>query len=148
MKRYRWPAFVLTLLFVGSVHAVADDAALAAREAHLAASLRCVVCQNQSLADSAAPLAADMRRQVREQLAQGRSDEEVRAWFTQRYGDAVSYEPPFRPGTWLLWLGPFVLLAGAGLALRHLIGRRATAATALTPAERDEALALLREDQP
>lgn len=145
MKSPRRPLAATALLLALASHAAPDEATLAAREAHLAASLRCVVCQNQSLADSAAPLAADMRRQVHEQLAQGRSDEEVRAWFTQRYGDAVSYEPPFRPGTWLLWLGPFVLLAGAGVALRHVIGRRAAAAATLTQAERDQALALLQE---
>ncbi len=70
-----------------------------------------MVCQNQTLAESNAPLAADMRRQIREQLAQGRSEAAGDEYFEQRYGAFVRYDPPFVPSTWLLWLGPFVLLA-------------------------------------
>jgi cytochrome c-type biogenesis protein CcmH len=91
----------------------ADD--LAARESRLAHQLRCVVCQNQTLAESNAPLAADMRQVIREQLRDGRSDDEVVGFFEQRYGAFVRYSPPWRPSTWLLWTGPFLVLA-AGLA--------------------------------
>ncbi|HEY0956677.1 MAG TPA: cytochrome c-type biogenesis protein, partial [Roseateles sp.] len=86
---------------------------LDAREAQLAAQLRCVVCQNQTIAESNAPLAADMRREIRAQLQAGRSDQEVLAFFEQRYGSFVRYTPPLRPSTWLLWGLPFLaLLAG------------------------------------
>jgi cytochrome c-type biogenesis protein CcmH len=86
--------------------------------------LRCLVCQNQSLADSNAELAGDLRRQVREQVAAGRSDEQIVAYLVQRYGDFVLYEPPFKPTTALLWIGPFVLLAAAVLVLIAVLRRR------------------------
>jgi cytochrome c-type biogenesis protein CcmH len=86
--------------------------------------LRCLVCQNQSLADSNAELAGDLRRQVREQVAAGRSDAQIVDYLVQRYGDFVLYEPPFKPTTALLWIGPFVLLAAAVLALVATLRRR------------------------
>ncbi|WP_431478629.1 cytochrome c-type biogenesis protein [Massilia eburnea] len=89
---------------------------LEARLDRLAAQLRCQVCDNQTIADSDAKLARDMKAVVREQLAAGRSEEQVIAFLRQRYGDYVLYKPPLRPGTWALWFGPFVLL-GAGLLL-------------------------------
>jgi len=101
-----------------TVSAAAPAAAIAeleARESRLAHQLRCVVCQNQTLAESNAPLAADMRQAIREQLRDGRSDAEVVAFFEARYGAFVRYSPPWQPSTWLLWTGPFLLL-GAGLA--------------------------------
>ena len=90
--------------------------------------LRCLVCQNQSLADSSAELAGDLRREVREQVAAGRSDAEILEFMVQRYGDFVLYEPPFKPTTLLLWLGPFVLLAAAALTLVTTLRRRRLAA--------------------
>ncbi|MEW6169710.1 MAG: cytochrome c-type biogenesis protein, partial [Pseudomonadota bacterium] len=78
--------------------------------------LRCLVCQNQAIADSNAPLAADLREEVRAQILAGRSDAEINEYVTARYGDFVLYRPPFKPTTWLLWLGPFLLLA-AGIAI-------------------------------
>jgi len=72
--------------------------------------LRCLVCQNQSIADSGAPLAADLREQVRGQIEAGRSDEEIRHYVTARYGDFVLYDPPLKRSTWMLWLAPFLLL--------------------------------------
>ncbi len=86
--------------------------------------LRCLVCQNQSLADSGAELAGDLRKQVREQVAAGRSDDEIIEFLVQRYGDFVRYEPPFKATTALLWIGPFVLLAAAGLVLVATLRRR------------------------
>ena len=83
----------------------------------LAAQLRCPVCQNQSLADSDAELAADLREEIRRQLAAGRSDEEVRRFMVARYGDFVLYDPPLRASTGLLWGAPFALLGVAALAL-------------------------------
>lgn len=76
----------------------------------LAEELRCLVCQNQTLADSNAELAADLRHQVEDQILAGRSDDEIKAYLVQRYGDFVLYRPPMKGNTWLLWLGPFALL--------------------------------------
>ena len=103
----RWFALMLCAALCG----VAAASSIEEREANLSASLRCLVCQNQTLAESDAPLAEDMRRQVREQLAAGRSEDQVTAFFEERYGAFVRYDPPFAPETWLLWLGPFALLA-------------------------------------
>ena len=95
----------------------------AAREQGIAEQLRCLVCQNQTIAESDAQLAIDLRGRVREQLAQGRSDQEVLAFMVARYGDFVLYRPPVKPLTWPLWFGPFVLLA-AGLGMLYRIVRR------------------------
>ncbi len=86
--------------------------------------LRCLVCQNQSLADSNAELAGDLRREVREQVKAGRSDKQIVDYLVQRYGDFVLYEPPFKATTALLWIGPFALLAVAGLVLVATLRRR------------------------
>jgi cytochrome c-type biogenesis protein CcmH len=89
----------------------AADPALEARVQAVSAELRCLVCQNQNLADSHAGLALDLKDQVREQLRAGRTPEQVVAYMTDRYGDFVRYRPPFKTTTWLLWLGPALLLA-------------------------------------
>ena len=92
-----------------------SDAELDARAHTLSQQLRCLVCQNQTLADSNADLAVDLRRQIRAQLAQGASDTAIKEYLVQRYGDFVLYDPPFKRSTWLLWLGPFgLLMAVAG----------------------------------
>ncbi len=93
-------------------------ASLDVRTMALAGELRCLVCQNQSLADSHAPLALDLRGQIREQLAQGRSEQQVVEFMVQRYGDFVLYEPPLNTSTALLWFGPALLLAAGVGALR------------------------------
>lgn len=90
--------------------------------------LRCLVCQNQSIAESNAPLAQDLREQVASQLAEGRSDDEIRDYLTARYGDFVLYRPPLRWRTALLWVGPFVLVA-LGLWLAWRFSRRPAAAS-------------------
>lgn len=101
--------------------AQAADAALDARTQALATTLRCVVCQNQSLAESHAPLAEQLKARIREQLAAGLDATQVRDDLVQRYGDFVLYQPPFKPLTWALWLGPLAgLLAGAALLWRRL----------------------------
>lgn len=82
--------------------------------------LRCLVCQNQSIADSHAPLAADLRNELERLMREGRSDDEIREWMVSRYGDFVLYRPPFKPTTWALWLGPFVLLALGGIVVLRL----------------------------
>jgi cytochrome c-type biogenesis protein CcmH len=120
-----------------------SEAELERREVAIAAELRCLVCQNQSIAESNADLARDLRLQIREQLRAGKSDAEIRAYMTARYGDFVLYRPPLKAGTALLWFGPFVLLAiGAIVAARVVRARRSTAA-ALSAGERERAAALL-----
>lgn len=101
-------------------NAAMADPMLEQRVQALAEQLRCLVCQNQSLADSHAPLAVDLKNQVREQVRAGRADAEVIDFMTQRYGDFVLYRPPFKATTALLWLGP-ALMAGVGL----VVGARA-----------------------
>ena len=90
---------------------VAKDPVIEQRMIALAADLRCLVCQNESLAASPAALAEDLRQEIREMMRQGRSDEEIVRFLTQRYGDFVLYRPPVKSTTWPLWFGPFVLLA-------------------------------------
>lgn len=115
MPAFRPIPWVLALCLASSIAqaaALADDVALDARAHALAQQLRCVVCQNQTLADSNADLAVDLRRQIRQQLAAGASDQAVKDYLVQRYGDFVLYQPPLKPLTWLLWFGPPLLLAG------------------------------------
>jgi cytochrome c-type biogenesis protein CcmH len=113
------PAAPIAIAAVPSSAAMADPV-LEQRVQALAEQLRCLVCQNQSLADSHAPLAVDLKNQVREQVRAGRADAEVIDFMTQRYGDFVLYRPPFKATTALLWLGP-ALMAGVGL----VVGARA-----------------------
>jgi len=101
----------------------AADPALEARMQAVASELRCLVCQNQTIADSQADLAVDLRRQVRDMLRQGKSEHEIIDYMTARYGDFVLYRPPMKPTTVLLWFGPALLLA-AGLAALVLVLRR------------------------
>jgi len=105
---------------------------------HLEEKLRCLVCQNQSLADSNAELAGDLRKQVRDQVAAGRSDDEIVGYLVQRYGDFVLYEPPFKATTALLWVGPFLLFAAAAGFLLVAVRRRRNAPDepALVPDEK------------
>ena len=103
----------------------AADPALEARTLAVAAELRCLVCQNQTIADSNSGLADDLRRQIREQLARGASNEQVVAYMTDRYGDFVRYRPAFKSTTALLWVAPGVLLVGGLLILVGVLRRRA-----------------------
>jgi cytochrome c-type biogenesis protein CcmH len=117
----------------------ASDPALEARVKALASELRCLVCQNQTVADSDAPVAQDMRREVRALLAQGKTEAEVKRHMQERFGDFVLYRPPFKPETLLLWAGPFIVLAiAAWLLWRRLQAQRALTAPAL-PEERSAA---------
>jgi cytochrome c-type biogenesis protein CcmH len=128
--------------------ALADDPALEQRVMRLSSELRCLVCQNETLADSRADLAIDLRNQVREQMRAGKSDDEIKLWLTQRYGDFVLYRPPVKSITWLLWFGPFVLLVVAGVAFVAYLRRRRvrTAAVELSAEDHRHAQALLAED--
>ena len=125
---------------------VAEDPALEKRLQALAAELRCLVCQNESLAASRAELAVDLRNQVRERMKQGQSDEEIVDYLVSRYGDFVLYRPPFRLTTALLWLGPLLLLvAGFAALFYRLSRRRETPPLELDPSERERARALLAQ---
>jgi cytochrome c-type biogenesis protein CcmH len=130
------------LLLAGAAMAQSDPA-MDKRVAALAVELRCLVCQNQTLADSNAPLAVDLRNQIREQLKQGASEQDVIDFMVARYGDFVLYKPPFKASTLALWLGPFVLLALGVWALLRQIARRRVPAPALSAAERERAARLL-----
>jgi cytochrome c-type biogenesis protein CcmH len=108
-------------------HERLDDPALEARARDISRELRCQVCQNQSIDDSNAPLAADLRRLVRERLKSGDSDTQVFTYLTQRYGDYVLLRPPVRSDTLLLWFGPAIALLIAGGAIIVFMRRRRTA---------------------
>ena len=119
-----------------------EDPGLERRVTSLAHELRCLVCQNQTIADSNAPLAQDLRNQIREQLQDGKSEREVIDFMVARYGDFVLYRPPFKAATVALWTGPFVLLAlGAWLLVRRV--RKRAPPPELTEAERRRAAQLL-----
>jgi cytochrome c-type biogenesis protein CcmH len=126
MKKY-WVIFLLMLVTFTAIaeeaSQLATDPAIEARLKAMSTELRCLVCQNQTLADSNAPLAEDLRREIRLQLHAGKSDQEVIDYLVSRYGDFVLYKPPFKSSTALLWIGPFVLML-AGLAGLLLMLRR------------------------
>ena len=124
----RW--LLMVILFLPSLAAAGEAAPLAenpqaeARLKALAVELRCLVCQNQTLADSNAPLAEDLRREVREMIAKNMSDKEIIDFLVTRYGDFVRYRPPLKTTTTLLWVGPFLLLIGGAIALVMALRRR------------------------
>ena len=124
--------FILALLVAATLQPaaardaapVAADPALEARVMALAVELRCLVCQNQTIADSHADLAVDLRNQIRSMLVAGQSADQIRAYMTDRYGDFVLYKPPLKPTTMLLWAGPALLLVGALAGLFVALRRR------------------------
>src|SRR5258706_14307689 len=130
------------ILFCGLAVAQ-DDPALEKRVRDLSSELRCLVCQNQTLADSNAPLAVDLRNQVREQLKSGKSERDVIDFLVARYGDFVLYRPPFKASTVLLWVGPFLLLAVGLTLLVWRVRRRRVPEPELSEAERARAARLL-----
>lgn len=124
------------------------DPAQEARARALFGDIRCVVCQHESIADSPAGIAADLRGLVREQIAAGKTDDEIKADLLRRYGDYILFKPPLRIGTWLLWFGPFALAAGAGVVLVLRARRRgAGEAAPLTPEEEHALAALTADDE-
>jgi cytochrome c-type biogenesis protein CcmH len=129
------------------------DPQLEKRVMKLSQELRCLVCQNETLADSRADLAEDLRSKIREQMKAGKSDKEIVAFLTDRYGDFVLYRPPVKPTTYLLWFGPFVLLiAGLALLFRYLKQRRELISDHPLSAEErgraEELLGVEREEEP
>jgi cytochrome c-type biogenesis protein CcmH len=150
--------FFLSLIIVASLpgfamgkeaRPVSDDPALEKRLMNLSKELRCLVCKNETLADSPADLAEDLRNQIREQMKAGKSDKEIVAYLTQRYGKFILYNPPVDPTTYLLWFGPFVLLlAGLFMLFRFLKQRRELIVDRpLTADERQRAETLLNTDE-
>ena len=125
----KWLMLIALLLpgsaWAGEARPLADDPAVEARLKHLAVELRCLVCQNQTLADSNAPLAEDLRREVREMISKDMSDKEIIDFLVARYGDFVLYRPPLKATTTLLWVGPFVLLTIGATVLVITLRRRA-----------------------
>ena len=147
----RWLLMVILLLpslaAAGEAAPLAENPQAEARLKALAVELRCLVCQNQTLADSNAPLAEDLRREVREMIAKNMSDKEIIDFLVTRYGDFVLYRPPLKTTTTLLWVGPFLLLIGGAIALVMALRRRQkkVADVALSEAERNRVAQLLSE---
>lgn len=137
----------LMLLFAGAVHAQSEapdvppvfkDVAEEQRFHALTGELRCVMCQNQSLADSNAMVARDLRREVLGLIRDGKSDAEIKQFLVQRYGEFVLYRPRMERSTWLLWFGPALLVLGAGIAVWRIVARNAAKARALPPPNNDQ----------
>jgi cytochrome c-type biogenesis protein CcmH len=123
-----WCALLLTAS-LGSAYGIDAevafaDPALRARYERLARELRCLQCRSETIADSNALLARDLRRQLRELIASGKTDAEIIEYMTARYGDYVLYKPPLAPRTWLLWAAPVLLLVGGGVAAAVVIARK------------------------
>jgi len=136
-------AFVLPVSAKEAAPAAADPV-LEKRVMALSEELRCLVCQNQTLAESNAPLAEDLRNQLREKMREGKSDKEVVDFLVERYGDFVLYRPPLKGTTVLLWFGPLLLLAtGFAVLMRRLQRRRAAGGPGVSDAERKRAAELL-----
>jgi cytochrome c-type biogenesis protein CcmH len=113
------------------------DRAEEVRFQKLSAELRCPMCQNETLADSNAPIAHDLRRQVFEMMQAGKSDAEIKAYLVARYSEFVLYKPPVEPKTWLLWFGPLVVLAIGGFVVAVQVRRRARTAPAVAAPAHD-----------
>ncbi|SDY68218.1 cytochrome c-type biogenesis protein CcmH [Nitrosomonas sp. Nm58] len=144
-------AFSMILLpstsFANEALPVAEDPVLEKRLVELSENLRCLVCQNESLAGSRADFAIDLRREIREQMKADKSDEEIIDFLVARYGDFVLYNPPLKTTTILLWFGPLILFIGATTALIFYLRRRRTQIDdiPLSESQRLEAEALIRK---
>ena len=148
---------VLTVLALAGVvhfaHAteaaqLAADPVLEARVMKVAEELRCLVCQNETIAASHADLAVDLRKQIRTKLTQGQSEQQILDFMVERYGDFVLYRPALKASTVLLWIGPFALLLIAAYALTRAIRGRQRRADPLTPVDAERARRLLEESPP
>ena len=148
-------ASLLVLLACATVAAkdaapLAEDPAVEQRLIVISEEMRCLVCQNESLAGSRSDLAQDLRRELRELIKQGKTDAEIREFMVSRYGDFVLYRPPVKPTTWLLWLGPFLLMiAGVAVLIGYLRRRgREVKDVPLSDTESRRAAAMLEEGKP
>jgi cytochrome c-type biogenesis protein CcmH len=148
-------AILIVLLTFGSAMAkdaapLADDPVVEQRLIVISEEMRCLVCQNESLAGSRSDLANDLRRELRALIKQGKTDAEIREFMVSRYGDFVLYRPPVKPSTWLLWAGPFGLMIVGVVALFVYLRRRNTdlgPGNVLTEEERKRAEAMLQEGE-
>jgi cytochrome c-type biogenesis protein CcmH len=126
--RTAWRILILALCmqwaFAIDTSQAFEDPVLQARYEKLTSELRCLTCRNYPIADSNVPLAADLRREVRELIANGKSDEEILKFMTDRYGDYVLYDPPVAPRTWVLWAAPILLLGGGVITAMIVIARK------------------------
>jgi cytochrome c-type biogenesis protein CcmH len=129
---------------------MAEDQAVETRLMAISEELRCLVCQNETLAASRAELADDLRKEVRRLIKENKTDQEIKDYLVSRYGDFVLYRPPVKPTTWLLWFGPFLLLAGGVAALITFLRRRGqlTAALPLSNDDKNRADLILKEKDP
>ncbi|PKO83391.1 MAG: cytochrome C biogenesis protein CcmH [Betaproteobacteria bacterium HGW-Betaproteobacteria-11] len=154
MKAWRFLLVLLAVGFSGLAPAkeavpLAADEAVEKRLLAISEELRCLVCQNETLAASRADLAQDLRREIRQMIHEGKNDKEIIDFMVARYGDFVLYRPPLKPATWLLWGGPFVLLGGGLWALIAFLRRqKLQAAPPLSAADHARARALLEATDP
>lgn len=128
---------------------LAQDPVMEQRLISISEEMRCLVCQNESLAGSRSDLANDLRREIRTLIQEGKSDDQIRTFMVERYGDFVLYRPPVKPITWLLWIGPFVILAIGIAGLLMYLRRRNQSVpnTILTEADNQKIDALLNQDR-
>ena len=149
-----WLTLLLVLQCALPAHAnealpLAEDPVVEKRLIGISAELRCLVCQNESLAGSRADLALDLRREIRTLIKDGKTDAEITDFMVSRYGDFVLYRPPVNRVTWLLWFGPFVLLIGAVVVLLRMVrqSQNSKQPKGLDAAQRAKALALLQDTE-
>jgi cytochrome c-type biogenesis protein CcmH len=144
-------ALACTLALAKEAAPLAEDPVVEQRLIAISEEMRCLVCQNESLAGSRAELAQDLRRELRELIRAGKTDAEIKEFMVSRYGDFVLYRPPVKPTTWLLWAGPFVLMIGGVIALLVYLRRRGQAVAggdaALSDDDRKRVQALLQESE-
>ena len=135
----------LHIAYANDAAPLADDPVTEQRLITISEEMRCLVCQNESLAGSRSDLANDLRREIRTLIKEGKSDEQIRSFMVDRYGDFVLYRPPVKPITWLLWIGPFVILAiGIAFLFSYLRRRNTLASTkTLSPEDNQKIDALL-----
>jgi cytochrome c-type biogenesis protein CcmH len=131
--------FILQFSHANDAAPLVDDPVTEQRLISISEEMRCLVCQNESLAGSRSDLANDLRREIRTLIKEGKSDEQIRSFMVERYGDFVLYRPPVKPITWLLWIGPFViLLIGIGFLFSYLRRRNASVVTTDLTAEENQ----------
>jgi cytochrome c-type biogenesis protein CcmH len=152
MKTLRAALILALILAAGAARAVRPDEVLAdpaleARARALSSELRCLVCQNESIDDSDAPLAHDIRVLIRERIAKGESNDSARAFLVSRYGDFILLRPPFKPETLLLWLSAPLTLALGALGIYFAMRRARQPTPALSPAEEERLAALARDGE-
>ena len=127
----------LSLSFAKDAAPLADDPVVEQRLISISEEMRCLVCQNESLAGSRSDLANDLRREIRTLIKEGKSDDQIRSFMVERYGDFVLYRPPVKPITWLLWIGPFMILLIGIAGLFMYLRRRNSAVSNLVLSDED-----------